>query len=1487
MHSQLFMPHPCARVLRKALIATLGLIFCLSCSVGAQTVLTFHYLSEYNHQPLPCPNLWGIGGDIGGLTPFVSVGHAPSQYLYFAYNIYEDGVFHNYQVRWEVDTAGVVHNVTNPAEYFTATSDGHVANIELRDPGCSDPNEVPFMSASMPYYFVQQACDDASPSTYSIPVRVYCLGATSGGDYLKQCDRKDGGDQCTNCGSKAMARYSAHAMLASLNIEDTPVGYTPPRGPAVNFTVTYNQRDDQQPQTFTYSNLGPKWTFNWLSYVTDNPNDLSGNVSVYVRGGGTERYSGFDVGSQSYLPDPQSHAVLVRTAPAAYEKRLPDGSKQVFAQSDGSAAYPRKIFMTQVIDPAGNPITIGYDTSLLRITTLTDTINPPTTISYEVPGDPLKISKVTDPFGRFALFNYTDGKLTMITDPAQIQSQFHYTTGTTFIDSLTTPYGTTNFRMGESGTNKWIEMTDALGTERVEYRDNAPGISASEAVAPVGMTNSGLAAANTFYWDKKAIEMYPPDPNGNYDYTKARIIHWAYNSDGTVSGIVASEKAPLENRVWNAYAAQSDTNHTGPSANPSQIARILGNGSTQSSLYEYNSIGKVTKATDPAGRVTSYVYDANNIDLLTVYQRNPAGQSMDPSGAAADIIERHGPYNSLHESLTDTDAAGQVTTFTYNTNGQILTRENAKHEITTYGYGDGTTGHPIGYLTSITSPPYNNASAVTSFTYDSANRVRTVTNEADAYTVTTDYDDLDRPTQMTYPDGTTIQLKYTKYVNGVDTGEKRLDLGASKDRRGLWTYREYDANRHLTKISDPQNRTTTFGWCSCGQLATITDPKTQITTFNRDLQGRVYQKLFNDNTAINYLYDGQTVAQGVGASSRLQSATDAKNQRTNYTYFADDSIQQITYTDTSGQPLNPPTPTVSFTPDPNYNRVQTMIDGTGQTTYAYKPVTVSPPTLGANQLNTIDGPLTSDLITFNYDELGRVINRKINGTANSQTWAFDSLGRLSNNTNKLGTFTYAYVGVTDRLDTLTYPGGGYNAHYSYFDNLEDRHLQQIKNQTSAGSLLSQFDYTYDDAGQIKTWTKNNPGLSAPQRYDLTYDNADQMTKAPLKNALTNTLITNYQYGYDLAANRTVEKIGGATTNSTPNSVNEIWLQSGGTNRTLLYDANGSLTDDGLTRTFEWDAANRLVAINTGTTNRSEFTYDGLSRCVKIVEKTNGSVISTRKFVWCGMEKCEFRDAGDVVTDLIYPQGQYSGTIKYFYFRDHLGSIREMMRSNGTVVARFDYDPWGRSTAVLNTTLPDFNYTGLYRHSPSNLDMAVHRFYDPDLGRWLSRDPIAEAGGTNLFAYVRNNPANAVDPFGLKTCWKNVIMTTFGDLPTDKIGTRDNILRPNDIAVGHYGTTQFPKRTDAWVLPYGTAATVYPRGEQPYLGTVADVGAYDKKHPDLAGPADWIDRWNPALSKRGFTSEGWISVEVGDCEPCPLGYKDFIDGHPPLLPPGLA
>ena len=123
-----------------------------------------------------------------------------------------------------------------------------------------------------------------------------------------------------------MAQYSVHSMLVSLNIEDRPLRYMSPRGPAMDFVVTYNQKETQQPAAFSYSNLGPKWTFNWLSYVSDDPTVQLPQMSVYVPNGGAEIYS-FDQGSQSFLPHPQSHATLVKTGSATYERRLPDGSK--------------------------------------------------------------------------------------------------------------------------------------------------------------------------------------------------------------------------------------------------------------------------------------------------------------------------------------------------------------------------------------------------------------------------------------------------------------------------------------------------------------------------------------------------------------------------------------------------------------------------------------------------------------------------------------------------------------------------------------------------------------------------------------------------------------------------------------------------------------------------------------------------------------------------------------------------------------------------------------------------------------------------------------------------------------------------------------------------------------------------------------------------------------------------------------------------------
>ena len=148
-----------------------------------------------------------------------------------------------------------------------------------------------------------------------------------------------------------MAQYSFHTMLVSLHVFDTPVGYTPPRGPSVQFSVNYHQREVFQPQIFTYSNLGPKWTSNWVSYVEDDPTATGQPANVYLRGGGQETYTGYDTVDRHLRPTAsarRARLVKVSDDPVVYERRLPDGScRRVRPARRARWRFPRKVFLTR------------------------------------------------------------------------------------------------------------------------------------------------------------------------------------------------------------------------------------------------------------------------------------------------------------------------------------------------------------------------------------------------------------------------------------------------------------------------------------------------------------------------------------------------------------------------------------------------------------------------------------------------------------------------------------------------------------------------------------------------------------------------------------------------------------------------------------------------------------------------------------------------------------------------------------------------------------------------------------------------------------------------------------------------------------------------------------------------------------------------------------------------------------------------------------
>jgi RHS repeat-associated protein len=1178
------------------------------------------------------------------------------------------------------------------------------------------------------------------------------------------CDCGGGG------GGRGMASYRAHLMQVSLNVFDTPVGYTPAMGPAVMFTLAYNQRESHQPQTFSYTNLGAKWTMDWLSYVTDDPANPNAGVTVFYRGGGEEPHAGFDSGTGRFAMNAREHTVLTRTSssPIRYERLLPDGSKEVFAQADGASAYPRRVFMTQSIDPHGNALTFTYDAQL-RLVAVTDALGQVTTLAYELPQDIWKITKVTDPFGRSATLTYDGrGRLERITDVIDLWSSFGYAADG-FLTSLSTPYGTSRFTKSDAGFDRVLEMTDPMGgKERLEYRANdlsMPPEDPANTVPTVSgytISNGFLQYRNTLYWDRKAMAV------GAGDRTKAHLYHWLHLKDNVnqTVAILESEKAPLGNRIWYLYPNQASSVWEGDGRAPGVTARVLDDGTTQRYKAEYNQQGQVTKRIDPVGRETMFEYATNGIDLLTVKQKN---------GTGYDLLETR-TWTADHEPLSVTDASGETTTYTYTASGQVETVTNARNETTTYAYNTSD------QLTSVTGPI---SGATTTFSYDSYGRMR-MTTDSDSYTVTTDYDAFDRPIQVTYPDGTTEQTQY-----------RFLDAARRKDRMGRWTTFTFDAMRRQTSVRDPLGRVVQQDWCTCGSLNALIDANGNRTSWDRDVQGRLTKETRANGSFTTYLYEATT--------SRLKKVTDPKLQDTNYTYFADDKLQQTTYTNAAIA-----TPSVAFTYDGVYSRVATMVDGTGTTSYAYHPVGTSP-ALGALRLATVDGPLTNDTISYEYDELGRVTERAINGAANTVTWTFDALGRTTSETNALGIFIYTYDGPTRRVATVTYPNSQTST-YGYFGNSGDRRLQTIHHKYPNGNTLSKFDYTYGVTGNILTWRQQADNNAVLWTYG--YDAADQLTSAVKKSTdPTPAILKRYAYAYDPAGNRTAEQIDDAVTGASYDTMNRIVTQhpsgtlrlegtvsepamvtvggkpldvssanrfagampigtgttfftimatdpsgnaasqgfevdSAGSGKTFTFDANGNMTSDG-TRTFEWDARNQLVAINVAT-HRSEFTYDGEQRRVRVTEKEAGATQSDVAVLWCQEHICEDRSSdGLSVLRRSLTGGEQNGAQMQFFANDHLDSVYDVSNSFGGRLARYDFDPWGRRTLSSGADITNIGFTGHLLHGPSALSLTFYRGYDVSLGRWLSPDPLGDVDGPNIYQYVGNDPVRRMDPLGLQ------------------------------------------------------------------------------------------------------------------------------------------
>jgi RHS repeat-associated protein len=173
--------------------------------------------------------------------------------------------------------------------------------------------------------------------------------------------------------------------------------------------------------------------------------------------------------------------------------------------------------------------------------------------------------------------------------------------------------------------------------------------------------------------------------------------------------------------------------------------------------------------------------------------------------------------------------------------------------------------------------------------------------------------------------------------------------------------------------------------------------------------------------------------------------------------------------------------------------------------------------------------------------------------------------------------------------------------------------------------------------------------------------------------------------------------------------------------------------------------------------------------------------------------------------------------------DHQGSIREMTDSSGNIVYQQTYDPYGNPAHLQGSgSQPDFGYQGYYFHQRSGLNLTARRAYSPKFGRFLNRDPVKEKGGSNLFAYVDNDPINSTDPSGLQGVWwqPTPLLPGPGTL-TDPIVSGPNPLNP---APYFRPPNQAPNEWDPYWDPND------PKDRPQYNRCIEDAYANAKKLP---------------------------------------------------------
>ena len=545
--------------------------------------------------------------------------------------------------------------------------------------------------------------------------------------------------------------------------------------------------------------------------------------------------------------------------------------------------------------------------------------------------------------------------------------------------------------------------------------------------------------------------------------------------------------------------------------------------------------------------------------------------------------------------------------------------------------------------------------------------------------------------------------------NGVRTDNtfdaaKRLKTSTRRGTRGDATAWSYDAATGLLlSKTDAAGAYTSYNYTETGLLATRTWARGIVTTYGYDAWNRLVSTTYSDTTP--------GVAQTYDALGRVVSVFDASGTRTS-TYDADGNLAS-----------------------------ETLLGG-GKT----------------------------HLLTELYDAFGRSLGytyAKDESVQQAVGTSYDAAsGRIATASFLHGgaakTFSYNYLAGTPLLASLVCPS-----------NLTIEHAYEagrdlvagITIRRGAGTNVVLRNYTYDTLARPLTRSTSRNGTT--QNDTFGYNSRSELVSATLGN-------DNYSYGFDAIGNRATSSEAGTALAYATNNLNQYTsiapssssLQEEGDRaegvvEALAYDADGNATliqTSTGTWTISYNAENRPIRFeNAGTQTVVECAYDSQGRRFEKKVTVAGTTTLHHRYIYRGYLQIAALDLTRaahpalwlVTWDPTQPTAtrplalQKDGTW-FTYGYDITKNVCELFGANGYIRTAYSYTPFGSVSASENGVVQNFQWSSEYYDSELDLVYYNYRHYSPAHGRFLSRDPIEEQGGLNLYAFVGNDPNDFID-----------------------------------------------------------------------------------------------------------------------------------------------